>query len=97
MNCRPGDLAIIIRSQNGNAGRIVEVMRPTVSRAGWWVVQMVGRPGSARNIGDEAIASNLFERQRASIQDANLRPIRDSPGEDETLKWMPVPQEKVTA
>jgi hypothetical protein len=101
MNCKPGDLAIIVDSDAGNEGLIVRVIQldyhssslPTVDRKGkripptpYWEID--------RYIQD--FEGGLHK----TIADFQLRPIRD-PGEDakdQTLEWLPVPsKEKETA
>ena len=98
LNCKPGDLAIIIgaRSKVGklNIGRIVRVLEPAkpgryhganhvIPACGkWWFVEAVGA--------DLIAPLEFFGSARvriASALDDHLRPIRDQPGEDETLAW----------
>jgi hypothetical protein len=78
MNCKPGDLAIIVRSTCGNEGRIVRCIRllgflPSIAPDGkqirdWsWVVD--------RQIPDWS------GRMCRDVHDGQLRPIRD-PGDD---------------
>jgi hypothetical protein len=79
MNCKPGDLAIVIKSErrDDTTGAIVRVLRRysgSLERFGpaWWV----------EYLGSEWHAV-----------DAHLRPLRD-PGEDatdETMLWLPSP------
>lgn len=83
MNCKPGDLAIVIRSVAGNEGKIVRCVRSTVYRAGlgfglrWWT---------------EPVLFGPFGEPQAPL-DACLRPIRGSGGTDETLTWAGKPQQ----
>ena len=88
MNCKPGDLAVVVRSMAGNEGKIVRCLRliPTVLRkpTGDWqhVIWEV----------DQELRSWSGDSDRF-IADEQLRPIRD-PGDDaqdETLSWLPVP------
>ena len=67
MNCKPGDLAIIVTSNAGNEGRIVEVIRQSHWGVGYWHVRSIGSP-CMMDIGIPAM--------EASIQDFRLRPIR---------------------
>jgi hypothetical protein len=78
MNCKQGDLAVIVKVLNPKnsqiIGKIVRCIEPVVSWdniAGWAV-----DPPLSFAIG---------------VADENLRPIRDNDGEDETLQWSPVP------
>ncbi|MBI2725418.1 MAG: hypothetical protein HYX42_04130 [Polaromonas sp.] len=100
MNCKPGDLAIVVGLGPNNNGRIVEVVRHAVSGetvAGFiflakgpppfWLIKTTGT--LLQWDGD-----SVTERV---INDRFLRPIRDQPGQDETLTWAPVPGKLVTA
>lgn len=89
MNCKPGDLAVYVRSHAGNEGRIVEVVRPLGINPSWggdgwgdpdaasfyWLVKSQGTPlrDTYGRFWDEVPA-----------EDANLRPIRPGDLEDET-------------
>lgn len=88
MNCKPGDMAVIVRGQH--VGRIVEVLKWGPSRnvetpEGWWVY-------SSSVIGT---VDGRFENV-VVYADSWLRPIRPTDGEDETLQWAGKPNE-VTA
>jgi len=100
MNCKPGDLAVLIRSELGYEGAIVEVMRfigemrfhyPTglriVARDCW---EVRGRldPVHMREVARVGVSAGC-----GAVPDAWLRPIRDQPGEDETLTWAGRPNE----
>lgn len=79
MNCKPGDLALVVRSILGNEGKVVRCIRWSEKWPGVWVID--------RPIG-------LLDGCAVSYApDWMLRPIRD-PGDDaqdETLSWLPVP------
>lgn len=81
MNCKPGDLAVIVRAFTAweHVGKIVRVVRLT------------------RIDGDECWKTDpeLFTLDGRWIAwtDAHLRPIRDSDGEDEMLRIAGKPQE----
>ncbi|QIM51607.1 hypothetical protein [Hydrogenophaga crocea] len=99
MNCKPGDLAVIVRSGAQNAGKLVEIARPATQaerkifdhrREGfhWWVC----------SIGTPIVDSWGDARMETALPDAWLRPIRD-PGDDATdemVQLLGKPQE-VTA
>lgn len=87
MNCKPGDLAVIVRSMAGNEGKIVRCVRLADSseakEAGFdmrpevWVLEkpLMTRLGFPASL----------------CYDAHLRPIRD-PGDDavdESTAWLP--------
>ena len=67
MNCKPGDLAICVRSQvPERLGIIVEVVGPAADGAiGWWTVRVDGKP----------CPSPMGWKAR----DSSLRPIRPQP------------------
>lgn len=85
MNCKPGDLAVIVRSTCGNEGKIVRCvslffhpgfLQPDFSIVAGpaWVVEppVVGWCGDVL----------------PGVRDALLRPLRDSDGEDEVLRMV---------
>ena len=92
MNCKPGDLAVIVRADNpSNLGRIVRCVRladdtggtygPSGEFAGnqcWWI--------------DASIVSFDKNAVVRICPDYFLRPIRDNDGTDETLTWASKPQ-----
>lgn len=84
MNCKQGDLALVIaaKDQQDKVGRIVtcEMLVPrdfvlrnqiATQKEGNWIV--------------------FDGRMRWIHGDERLRPIRDNDGQDETLTWQPVP------
>lgn len=75
MNCKKGDLAVIVISAAGNEGRIVRCVGLTESR----MFHIFRGP---RWLIDKPVPDSLGGFID-SIADANLRPIRD-PGEDAT-------------
>jgi hypothetical protein len=94
MNCKNGDIAVIVRVDRRTEhllGVIVRVLERR-TRAGLpggkaythmaWLVEL---PRPMANCTGEISA-----RQRCP--DSCLRPIRDNPGEDETLQWADLPQ-----
>lgn len=90
MNCRPGDLAFIARvfdpEDRPFLNKIVRVVNLCMQNAyGDWCWSYEGRR-LIDSDGAEAIA----------LPDCLLFPIRDQPGEDETLTWAGKP-EGVTA
>lgn len=88
LNCKPGDLAVIVGSLPAGAfliGRFVEVLEAAddvPEGAAWWVrIRPIVNPLTGEH-GGEGVAADCF-----------LRPIRD-PGDsaqDQTLAWLPVP------
>lgn len=97
MNCKPGDLAIMVRSIAGNEGKIFRCLRiATKFELDFynfedddvtWVIDAQLPTRLISGVLDGAI------RLAPLAKDACLRPIGD-PGEDatdETLLWLPVP------
>lgn len=80
MNCKPGDLAVIVNatSQKRHIGKIVRVLERH-EYAGQW--------------GWKTTPELLMHDGRwIAWLDENLRPIRDNDGEDETLQWAGKPE-----
>jgi hypothetical protein len=76
LNCRPGDLAVIVRSTAGNEGKIVRCLQ---------LVMAAGPFGfGPRWITDPPVLSS-WNRPVPPL-DACLRHLRDSDGEDEMLR-----------
>lgn len=98
MNCEPGDLALIIRSDSGNIDKIVKVLHLHSNNIrdvdGGFVMDK-----GPRWVLDEPLPSTLWMSKSPciiySFPDAYLRPIRNQPGADETLSWCDVPKEVV--
>lgn len=100
MNCKPGDLAIIIRDIEGydgknypdvlfqarTAGRIVLLAKPDVDadQPAW----LLETPF------DTQVSSKVFVGigEVYAVDDDDVRPIRDQPGADETLTWASKPE-----
>lgn len=94
LNCKAGDLAVRIKD-DGNvfgvrAGHIVTVL------------ELLNAPSYSAETGAEWAAGTVWlvelNGQRLSVKgnplgvpDAHLKPLRDTPGDDETLEWAPVP------
>ena len=85
LNCKPGDLAMVVRVTHKEAewilGRVVRCVRLEVlgGRAGWMLEEGVTHP------------ETVFEWHW--IADDCLRPIRDQDGEDEMLRIAGLPHE----
>lgn len=99
MNCRPGDLAVVI-VPGPHHGSLVSVLRaaPAVPlrlpdgvlnqgcAPAYWVVEMLGRPVRAQ------LTNGLWRAARfGTAADRELRPLRDSDGADETLRIAGLP------
>jgi hypothetical protein len=90
MNCRPGDLAVLIKSTQGYEGAIVEVVswagdyefRNDCTAASW----LCKVPSSM-----EWMAGHQTPAGHLHIPDSWLKPLRNDPGTDETLEWKSLP------
>lgn len=100
LNCKPGDLAVIIREAKGRddiCGRIVEVIKKAPSKGDFLLP--CGYRHHEVNRGDEWIVRfpNLVKvdlscggsrlAEFACVSDCSLRPLRDSDGQDERFAW----------
>lgn len=93
MNCKQGDIAVFVRSRAGNEGRIVQCVRPAFPDER--NAAHMNDPNRFCWLIDQRVPSFLGFLVNVTYDDL-MRPIRDQPGEDETLTWQPVPSE-VTA
>lgn len=91
MNCKPGDLAIIVKSPAGNAGKIVRCIR-FVGKVDGWV-------GNDRWETDSELPSTCGWVTR-TMRDSYLRPIRPDESPEQSLEamrnLMQTKKEKVT-
>jgi hypothetical protein len=82
MNCKPGDLAVVVavrgadQKNKAHIGKIVTAAE-RIDGNEWKTEPLL--------IDLEGYFSWI------SLDDSELRPIRDNDGEDETLQWAPVP------
>ena len=104
MNCRPGDMAVIVRSsRQENIGAFVEVLRPSRGNglaAGTVLVEcgtLWTRTDDVftwvvRATGRKLVASNgAFLSEERPYADRSLRPIRPQAddAQDESAAWLP--------
>ena len=87
MNCKQGDLAVVVRSLAGNDGVIVRCIQLMPAGTDDLSVFL----GPVWKI-DKPLVSNWGDSS-PFINDINLRPIRDNDGEDETLTWAGKPEQ----
>lgn len=108
MNCKPGDLAVIVRGEK-YCGRLVEVLKLAIearfilpdgypaygepSGTHWLVKFVGGKINAPTGLYGEAAAGSRMTSY-AVVEDYGLRPLRDNPGTDETLTWAPVPHKE---
>lgn len=102
LNCRPGDLAYIhglTQTPEAN-GLIVTVVRRVVVgdilRSGLFVEELASKKATwavqGHSLPVRTYGGKFFFATERSVPDENLRPIRDQPGEDETLRWVGTPK-----
>lgn len=85
MNCRPGDLAVIVRSTAGNEGRIVGVVR--------WIGRVPGWCHSDRwEIRADRPLIGTYGKEHWHAPDAYLRPIRPGDISDEEVRDLYLPK-----
>lgn len=100
MNCKPGDLAVIVDSAFAeNVGLLVSVLAAADSYEGepHWTVRSVGSPIKFEWYEDGQPTGELGFDMQTDSPDADMRPIRD-PGDDavdETLLRLPAPSKEV--
>ena len=97
MNCKPGDLAIIIRGHRPGStfvGTIVEVLDVQRHQSVFGLVWNVRFPRALVGVAVSKTGLHLGPSGLSAVHgvpDAWMKPIRDQPGADETLEWAPVP------
>jgi hypothetical protein len=91
MNCKQGDLAVVVRSASGNEGRIVRCIR-TMGVVEWKGPGNVIKGRGVAWLIDPPLPAWHGRLDRLAL-DACLRPIRDQDGEDEMLRIVGKPHE----
>lgn len=88
MNCKPGDLAVIVRCDYPeNVGRFVRVVcRADGSEFAWYEGEEWECEPATPVIGLNADGAKTWGLEPVCLFDAHLRPIRDNDGEDEILR-----------
>lgn len=98
MNCKRGDLALIVGGFPQNIGAVVRVIEldgaPIDCRV-WWEVEALSRLAFAWYDDPCKVAGYVQPGERTHAADSDLRPIRNQDGEDETLTWKSVPTSPV--
>jgi hypothetical protein len=100
MNCKPGDLAVVVSSMNGgNVGKVVTVIRlATTAEIATEMPGAIYLGAIWRTDKPLEWGNKRGERCDAYLApDVRLRPIRDNDGEDETLTWAGKPEQITTA
>lgn len=88
MNCKPGDLAIVVRSAAGNLGKVVRCIRLATEAEKH---ELCFFQREAMWFTDTPMTST-WGCVDTLMFDAYLRPIRDSDGEDEMLRIVGKPE-----
>lgn len=96
LNMRAGELGVIVKSDYGNEGKIVRVLRiagrndvcmngrgMNPDSGAWWFIDGIIKVG---------IMSGGTHMTNVATDEC-LRPLRDSDGEDETFTWAGKPEE----
>jgi hypothetical protein len=106
LRCKPGDIAVVLGRMN--LGRLVQVERlhtnpkEVIDGELWldvpgecnpaWVVHSLSGPLHARRI--DGVTPDPVLHMTSVINDAILRPLRDSDAPDESLMWKPTPRKR---
>ena len=91
MNCKPGDLAIIVKSHAGNEGKIVRCIK-YIGKQYWELPN--GQITLSHTWETDSLTKGYEGGLSPRIQDELLRPIRDNDGEDEMLRIAGLPQKE---
>ncbi len=83
MRVRAGDLAVVVNNRV-NAGVIVRVLHRSPRFVGWWEVEALS---GAHRIDKGMKPRRIPPGSLCCAPDNELRPLRDDPGQDETLIW----------
>ena len=85
LNCKPGDLAVVVRSTAGNEGKFCTVLRLATASERYQAQFLSGEPMWVTDVQFMSTWGDFC----ALMFDAYLSPIHDNDGEDETLQWVP--------
>ena len=89
LNCKPGDLAVIVKSYAGNEGKIVTCLR---------LATHTEIEAFCMECGDVWLIDRAIMQSPPSfmpfIHDDQLRPLRDNPGQDEILRIVDLPEKE---
>lgn len=87
MQCRPGDLAIVVNDYEhpGNNGALLRIWKPALAGEFEIPADWIGTPLSTFRFGERTIAPGA--RATVVYRDAELKPLRDTDEDDETIAW----------
>ena len=91
MKCRPGDIAIVVNDLEHprNNGCLLEIVSAAPPGAFSIPADWIGRPLSTFHFDDRVCKPG--GRRVLGYRDSELRPLRDTDGDDETLGWADLP------
>jgi hypothetical protein len=106
MNCKPGDLAVVVNSRFGNGGKLVRVLRPSNgnglpigtryqdSRGTMWFMDSQAFAWEVEALGTKLRKSSGSDHRFCDAGDSFLRPIRPhgDDAQDESFRWAPAPE-----
>ena len=94
MNCKPGDLAVFVRSKAGNEGKIVRCIRLATSEEidRWYHTDKRGPVWLI-----DQLVVRMYGTSAPLALDVNLRPIRPQPDDavDEVIQRIGTPHKEV--
>ena len=91
LNCKQGDVALILRSLAGNEGRVVQCLRLATTAE----VRKDKMPWRGSVWVTDTLFRVTYGRPTCLYQDAWMRPLRDSDGEDEMLRLVGKPADSL--
>lgn len=90
MNIKPGDLCILVKSHAGNEGKIVTA----VEHIGPMRIRDITHKIDITDVWRVTpLLPDCFGYLTDKVPTSCLRPIKDQPGEDETIEWAGKPSE----
>lgn len=95
MNCKPGDLAIVIWARAAATIPVGSIVRCVRFYAGMALVQSESKRKHVETWIVEHRGQVSEDGWLWNVPDAHLRPIRDIDGEDEALQWAPLPVKEI--
>lgn len=93
MNCKPGDIAVQVRASTlpQNLGKLYRVIERLPSASGVvWKCEAL-QPVDVYDWQSFRVVA-ISAGDWCSLNDSSLRPLRDSKGPDETIKWAGLPK-----
>lgn len=79
MNCKPGDLAVVVRSDAGNVGKVLTTIRLATAQE---LVRLGYRPPPFPVWITDGLFPDICGSLDSTIADHQLRPLRNNPGNE---------------